>query len=118
MNCVNFAQENMWFGQSTKRLAYINAIRVRNVTRCIEVRRDTTPARWDSRMKIEYALYKGDEFLGIGTAEELASKYGGSASYIRWLSQPTALRRFEKSKGERKIVVRLGPREKWEENNE
>jgi hypothetical protein len=37
-----------------------------------------------ARKSKEYALYRGDEFVDIGTAEFLANKYNTSANTIRW----------------------------------
>lgn len=34
--------------------------------------------------KKEYALYKGDEFIDIGTVEELAEKLNTTVKTIRW----------------------------------
>lgn len=33
-----------------------------------------------------YALYKGDQFLDVGTKEELAARFNLKASTIVWLS--------------------------------
>lgn len=40
-----------------------------------------------------YALYRGDELLGMGTAEELAEKLGIKRDTVLWLSTPAAHRR-------------------------
>lgn len=37
----------------------------------------------------QFALYKGDELLGLGTAEELAAEHGVEASTIRFYSTPS-----------------------------
>ena len=37
-----------------------------------------------SRHRKEYALYKGEEFLDIGNAKELAEKYGLREKTIYW----------------------------------
>lgn len=59
-------------------------------------------------MKQEYALYKGDKFLDIGTAEELADKFNVKPATIKWYSMPTNLRRIEKRKSYNGLVaVRL-----------
>jgi plasmid maintenance system antidote protein VapI len=57
---------------------------------------------------MEYALYHGEEFLGIGTAEQLAIKFGKTADFIKWLAYPTALKRYDESNGNRYITVKLG----------
>ena len=38
------------------------------------------------KSNFEYALYRGDEFLDIGTASFLADKFGLSEKTIRWLA--------------------------------
>lgn len=59
-------------------------------------------------MTQEYALYKGDKFLDIGTAEELADKFDLKPATIEWYSMPTNLRRIEKRKSYTGMVaVRL-----------
>ena len=49
----------------------------------------------------EYAVYKGEEFITIGTADECAKELGVKSETIRWLSTPTA----QKRQGENSIVV-------------
>lgn len=56
---------------------------------------------------IQYALYKGDEFLDIGTAEELASKYPVKASFVKCACAPSSVKRY---KGRGYITVRLDGR--------
>lgn len=36
------------------------------------------------RYKKEYALYKGEEFIDLGTAEELAKKMNTTVNTILW----------------------------------
>lgn len=62
-----------------------------------------------SKKKI-YALYRGDEFLEMGTAEFLAKFLGVQLRTIYFLASPVNLRRIEK-RGESKnalICVRVG----------
>lgn len=40
-----------------------------------------------------YELYKGDEFIDIGAADELAALIGVKPSTNRWYSTPAAARR-------------------------
>lgn len=40
------------------------------------------------------AVYKGDEFIDVGTAEELAERLNLSPSTILWQTSPSARRRF------------------------
>ena len=49
----------------------------------------------------EYAVYKGEEFITIGTADECAKELGVKSETIRWLSTPTA----QKRQGENSLVV-------------
>ena len=44
-------------------------------------------------MKKEYALYKGDELLGIGTAEELARMRNVRVNTILYMRTPTYRKR-------------------------
>lgn len=56
----------------------------------------------------EFAVYKGDKLLAIGTMEEVCSKLGYHKDYISWLASPSAIRRMEESRPKnRKIAVRL-----------
>lgn len=41
----------------------------------------------------EFALYKGDRIIAIGTAEELARRQGVTAETIRYYSTPAHRRR-------------------------
>lgn len=41
----------------------------------------------------EYALYKGEDIIGIGTAKELAEKLGIKPETIRFYATPTQKRR-------------------------
>jgi hypothetical protein len=59
----------------------------------------------------EYALYKGETFLDIGTAKELADKFHVSTNFIQWLAYPTALKRYNESNGNRMIAVKLGEKD-------
>lgn len=64
-----------------------------------------------SKEKI-FALYKGDEFLGSGTAKELAKERNVNPNFIRYLSTPANLRRINKRKNNKPskalISVKLG----------
>lgn len=55
-----------------------------------------------------YALYKGDEFIGVGTAEELAEMLGVKPSTVDWYSYPIAKQR---NKGKCKIAIILDDEE-------
>jgi hypothetical protein len=41
------------------------------------------------KSKQRYALYRGDEFIDVGTADELAERHGVRAETIRWMSTPS-----------------------------
>lgn len=58
-----------------------------------------------ARPQEEYALYKGDTFLDIGTAEELAEKYPVKASFVRYSTAPSAVKRY---RGKGYIAVKIG----------
>ncbi|WP_342435941.1 hypothetical protein NSS79_20680 [Paenibacillus sp. FSL L8-0436] len=53
----------------------------------------------------EFAVYKGEEMLAMGTAAECAKVMGVNPEYIRWLTTPTAKRRLAKRKNPDKCVV-------------
>lgn len=59
-----------------------------------------------------FALYKGDNLLGIGTAKELAKERNVNPNFIRYLSTPANLRRINKRKNNKPskalISVKLG----------
>lgn len=61
----------------------------------------------------EYALYKGDEFICLGTAKEIAEKVNLTPDYIQWLSTPAYKKRvLARSTYENaKIVIKLGEME-------
>lgn len=61
-------------------------------------------------MRDEFALYKGDRFIAIGTAEDLARSQGVTADTIRYYSTPAHLRRAEGTN--RFIAVRLDGRKR------
>lgn len=50
------------------------------------------------RKIIEYALYKGDKFIDIGTAKELAKKCNVKPETIEFYASPSYLKRLEKVK--------------------
>ena len=57
----------------------------------------------------EYAVYKGEELLVVGTARECAQEVGVKEATIRWSTTPTARKRTEKRKKQDKcrVVVKL-----------
>ncbi|WP_313891146.1 hypothetical protein [Psychrobacillus sp.] len=62
-------------------------------------------SRQENMRKAEYAIYKGEELLVIGTAEECAYKLKVQPKYIQWLTTPTAKRRLAKRKNPNKCTV-------------
>lgn len=45
-----------------------------------------------------FALYKGEEFIDIGTAKEIAKKRGVTPKFIKYLSTPANLKRINARK--------------------
>ncbi|KGX84462.1 hypothetical protein [Pontibacillus litoralis] len=56
-------------------------------------------------MEQEYAIYKGEKLLCIGTKEECAKELGVQPEYIYWLTTPTAKRRLESRRNPEKCTV-------------
>lgn len=58
----------------------------------------------------EYAVYKGDKFLTIGTAEELSKELGVKQETIRFYATPSYHKRvaISKNPSNRVIVIKLG----------
>lgn len=54
-----------------------------------------------------FALYKGDDFLDIGTAKELAKKRNVTPEFIRYLSTPANKRRIANRKNNNKTSKAL-----------
>lgn len=50
------------------------------------------------RKTTEYAIYKGDKFIDIGTAKELAEKCNVKPETIEFYASPSYLKRLEKVK--------------------
>lgn len=59
----------------------------------------------NGRMNPEFAIYKGDDLLVMGTAEACAEKMGVSKEYIYWLTMPTAKRRLAGRKRPERCTV-------------
>lgn len=53
----------------------------------------------------EYALYKGDELLAMGTKREIAEQLGVSASTIGYYGTPVYARRTSDTKGRRLVEL-------------
>lgn len=67
----------------------------------------------------EYALYKGDRFICLGTAEEIAQKTNLTAKTIQWLSTPaykkrvTSRKNYNENYNNAKIVIKLDNTEEY-----
>ena len=60
-----------------------------------------------------YALYKGDEFLDLGTLEELAIRFNMKRKSMQWLKTPSAQNRVS-SYDERHILIKVDDDEELE----
>ena len=58
------------------------------------------------RSNIEYAIYKGDDLLFIGTIEECMKRFNVTRKTIQWWSYPANYRRAEKGK-KMKVAVKI-----------
>lgn len=58
-------------------------------------------------MMKEYAVYKGDELIIIGTAIECADRLNVKPDYIYWLTRPVAKKRLAKRKNPEKCLVAI-----------
>lgn len=54
-----------------------------------------------------YAVWRGEECIAIGTAQELAERFGVKPETVRWWASPTAHRRADESKKGHKVAVRI-----------
>lgn len=59
-----------------------------------------------SRKKYVYALYKGDEFIDLGTLEELAKKEGVKPHTIAYY-QTEAYKRKAKNNENRRVLIKI-----------
>lgn len=57
--------------------------------------------------KYEYAIYKGDKFVFLGTREECCKFLGCKNSHITFMISLAALKRCYGSGGDRLIAVRI-----------
>ncbi|MCM3130975.1 MULTISPECIES: hypothetical protein [unclassified Paenibacillus] len=49
-------------------------------------------------MRPEYAVYKGENLLVVGTAKECAEEMGVTERYIYWLTMPSVRKRIASRK--------------------
>lgn len=54
---------------------------------------------------VEYAVYKGNELIVTGTAQECADFMNVSSKYIRWMTSPTGKRRLAGRKNPSKCTT-------------
>lgn len=52
----------------------------------------------------EFAMYKGEELLGIGTAKELAEMLNVKVETIRFYNTPTYKKRVKRGKNRRELI--------------
>lgn len=52
----------------------------------------------------EYAMYKGDKLLGIGTIKELTKTLNVKVETIRFYNTPTYQKRVKRGKNRRELV--------------
>lgn len=55
--------------------------------------------------EIEYAIYRGDEFLCIGTRKECAEWLGTTESHVQQLLSPVRKERISKVKNPRGLIA-------------
>lgn len=68
----------------------------------------TQPTRRSKNVQYcEYALYKGDELLGIGTITELSEKCGVMIESLRHYATPTYRRKACKDGSKRRVLVKI-----------
>lgn len=53
----------------------------------------------------EYALYKGEELLGMGTIRELAEKFNVKTTTLYYYRTPTYLKRTSNEHGKRLVEL-------------
>ena len=58
------------------------------------------------KKKQEYALYKGDEFIDLGTIPEIAKREGVKPKTIYYYKTPAYKKKF-KDDTNRKVLIRL-----------
>ena len=55
-------------------------------------------------METQYGVYKGDEFIMVGSLEDVAEKLGVSTKSVKWMASPAAKRRADKP-GSTKMII-------------
>ncbi len=59
---------------------------------------------WVIKMAAEYAVYKGDKFIDLGTAKYLADKFGVPRKTIWYWTAPAY---WKKNKGNSLVAIRI-----------
>lgn len=54
-----------------------------------------------------FALYKGDEFIDLGTRQELAKKMGVTPKTISYLSTPARMRKIKDKENKSLIAIKI-----------
>ncbi|RDW17652.1 hypothetical protein CWR48_13965 [Oceanobacillus arenosus] len=57
-----------------------------------------------NRNQVEYAVYRGEEMVAMGTAIECAEELGVTDKYITWMSTPSGQKRAKKWKNPTTVV--------------
>lgn len=71
-----------------------------------------------ARQKI-FALYKGDEFIDVGTVKELAKKRNVKPESIRYLSTPAYERKIANRKNSKALIaIKMEDEEMEEDEND
>lgn len=55
----------------------------------------------------QFAVYKGDDLLAIGTSKECGLKLGVKPETIKWMTTPTGKKRFESRKNKSKGMTAI-----------
>ena len=55
----------------------------------------------------EHAVYKGDDLVVMGTAEQCAAKMKTTAQYIYWMTTQAAQRRLAKRKNPERCTIAI-----------
>ena len=58
------------------------------------------------RKRQEYALYRGDEFIDVGTIQEIAQRQNVTPQTIHYYKSPAYKRKFKDDKN-RKVLVKI-----------
>lgn len=58
-------------------------------------------------MKKTFALYRGDQFIDLGTRQELAKKMGVTPKTISYLSTPARMRKIKGKENKSLIAIKI-----------